>query len=380
MMLKFNQFVEQILNFTNEDLIYEATSGEVLKDQWERFIESIPDKDAEFIENLGSTKLPNEIHQDLAYVTVYPTIIKVRSKEDGSRISEYKNSKTDLDSTFKELLDNKRPNKFQFAAYFVFWLMKNKPDAISWAPKDSLKKESIALDNFNSEIQKIMSKDGSGTVKLVVADSISSVNRPHVIEVERVDKIQGTPRADFQFVDDKGNPFLFVSHKDGKDAKGFQQYSGMTKDKNIVNHPEVKAFVEKMIKFMEGVYTDKFAAGYATPVLDPHLAALSMFGNEYGGGFGINNCHLLMQGRLLLDPSKNIEGAYDIKASGHFVINPQITGSDIKLDQMGEYRPHLYVRRSKSDSQFGLEGARFMILSGRSDIIPRAVSAFNLIE
>jgi hypothetical protein len=385
-MLKFKQFVNEILDSSFENPLYEATAGEVLKDQWERFIESIKDDEAQSIISKGSmliSRLPHNVGSDIindqAYLTIYPTVIKVRSKIDGSRILEFKNSIKDLDRSFQGLIDSNSHNKFQQAAMIVFYLMDEKPESLSWAPKDSLKKETIALDGFNSLIKKIAYKDGSGTVKLVVAGSVSTSAEPHVVEVEHVDKISGTPRADFQFVDSQNTPFLYVSHKDGKDPKGFQQYSGMVKDKNIAEHPEVVSFVEKIKTFMNGVYTDQFAAGYAVPIKDPRLAALAMFGNEFGNEFGINNCHFLMQGQLILNPSSTVEGAFDINSSGHFVPSPQLTKVDLSSESMGEYWPHLYVRRSKNDAQFGLKGARFMILSGRSDIIPRAIDEYNKI-
>jgi len=382
-MLKFKEFVNEFINTSFSNPLYEATAGEVLKDQWERFIESITDKESDLIRNLGSmmlSKLPkncgSDIINDQAYLTVYPTVIKVRSKITGSGILEFKNSKKDLDRVF-DGLTGPHHNKFEEAALIIFYLMDEKPESISWAPKNSLKKEMIALEGFNSMLKKVAPKDGSGKVKLVIDNTISSIENPHVVEVERADKIPGTPRADFQFVDKDDNPFLFISHKDGNDPKGFQQYSGMTKDKNIAEHPEVKEFINKIFEFMDGNYSDKFASGYAVPISDSRLAGLSMFGNEFGGDFNVNNCHLLMQGSLILDPSDNIEGAFNINASGHFFINPQISGIPLTEDSLGEYWPHLYVRRSKKDAQFNLKGARFMILSGRKDIIPRAIENYN---
>ena len=383
-MLKFQSFVNEILNFNDENPLYEATVGEVLKDQWERFIESIPDEDSDKIKKLGSiliSKLPQncgtDILTDQAYLTIYRTVIKVRSKITGSKILEFGNKK-DIEETFEGLKGNKW-NKFQEAASIVLYLMDAKPEALSWAPKDSLKKETIALEGFNSLLRKVSSKDGSDTVKLIITDSISSANAPFVIEVQKADKISGTPRADFQFVDKNNNPFLYISHKDGRDPKGFQQYSGMTKDRNIAEHPEVKDFVEKMTKHMNGIYSDKFAAGYAVPISDPRLAALAMFGNEYGGEFSINNCHVLMQEALTLTPSDLVEGAFIIGSSGHFVSNPQMSGKELTPQSLGEYWPHLYIRRSKNDAQFNIKGARFLILSARRDIIPRAITEYNRI-
>jgi hypothetical protein len=375
-----------VLKSKDEKNSYETNAGEILKDQWKRFIESLPDEESNRIRKLGFdflSNLPqncgNDIINDQAYLTIYQTVIKVRSKITGSRILEFKNTKKDISETFDGLKGNNW-NKFQESAFIIFYLMNEKPESILWAPKDSLKKETIALEGFNSILKEAAAKDGLGTVRLIIYDSMTSSSGPHVIEVEKVDKISGTPRADFQFVDKDNNPFLYISHKDGKDPTGFQQYSGMTKDKNIAEHPEVKSFVKKITEYMKGIYSDGFASGYATPISDPRLASLAMFGNDYGKEFNINNCHLLMQGSLILNPSDVIDGAFVIGSSGHFVANPKISGRDLSPQALGEYWPHLYVRRSKNDSQFGLIGGRFMILSGRRDSIPKAVAEYNKIQ
>ena len=383
-MLKFKQFINEVLSpsYNEMDFINEATAGEELRDSYERFINSLLDSEQKTIEANGQIILNQApggklILSDQAYVTVYPTIIKIRSKADGTKISEFKNSKKVLDRAFDNLKSTSANSTFEKAMCLVFHLMEIKPDSISWAPKDSLKKEILALNSINQKLRKISSEDGSGVVRILLGSSLFAEIGAQIVEIERVEKVPGVPRADFKFINSEEVPFLFVSHKDGRDPKGFQQYSGMTKDSNIANHPEVKEFVRIISEKMPNGYTDDFAAGFAIKVVDPKLAAYAMFGNDFGSSFGINNCHFLMQGEILIDPSTENDGCYSLSSTGHFTISPQISGSSLSEKDLGEYWPYLYVRRSKKDAQFNVNGARFMILSGRKDIIGKAEPAFN---
>lgn len=385
-MLKYKDFVKTLESYYIglELPIFEKTAGEELQDEYERFENSVDINRAESLKKQGESYLlqhPNgpSILADEAYVTVYPTVIKIRSLGDGSRLAAFSDTKKNLSKNFDNLSNNLPNTQFEKAISFVLYLMSAKPEALSWSPKDSLKKESIALGSMNALLSKLSNQDASGVVKLILYEDPTSMVKPQLVEVDRVDKIKGVPRADFRMIDSDGKDFLYITHKDGKDAKGFQQYSGMTNDSNISNHPEVKSFVDKIQKLMPNGYEDSFPAGYAIKVEDPKLAALSIFGNDINGEFGINNCQVLMQGAMVLTPSTNFDGAYVLGSSGHFVISPQITGQDLTENDFGDYWPYLYVRRSRKDAQYGVKGARFMILSGRKDIIPRATLAFNSI-
>ena len=66
--------------------------------------------------------------------------------------------------------------------------------------------------------------------------------------VKSVVKTKGTLKSDFNFVDTKGKPVGFVSHKDGTSPKGFQQWSGTSQQnaKEIYNHKETQDFIKTL--------------------------------------------------------------------------------------------------------------------------------------
>ena len=57
-------------------------------------------------------------------------------------------------------------------------------------------------------------------------------------------------KADFVGINSKGESKIFISHKDGRGAKDFQQYSGLSSRSggSIYDHPEVKSFREDIAK------------------------------------------------------------------------------------------------------------------------------------
>ena len=52
------------------------------------------------------------------------------------------------------------------------------------------------------------------------------------------------PKSDFAIVDLAGNMVAHISHKAGNDAKGFQQYGGVT---DLPNEPEIEKFVKDVL-------------------------------------------------------------------------------------------------------------------------------------
>ena len=58
----------------------------------------------------------------------------------------------------------------------------------------------------------------------------------------------GTPKSDFHLVDINGNEIVWISHKDGKTAKDFQQWGGISqaKEPSVYSNEEVQTFVKDL--------------------------------------------------------------------------------------------------------------------------------------
>jgi hypothetical protein len=145
-------------------------------------------------------------------------------------------------------------------------------------------------------------------------------------------KVEGTPKADIALVcyDKKTGKFYdacFISHKMGRDASGFQQYSGITpkadgvqrgsisEDKNVVE------FLKSLSKLHESVVKGKHR--YYTVVEDKNLIGKSIYGPLFGSrNFGVDNIHLIGQG----DPVfRKIGKTHRLEFSAHMSLNPDVS-------------------------------------------------------
>ncbi len=96
----------------------------------------------------------------------------------------------------------------------------------------------------------------------------------------------------------------FISHKMGKDASGFQQYSGITtkadgaKAGSISKDKTVVAFLDTLTGFHEAVVGGK--ERFYRTITDKNLIGKSIYGPLYGASqFGIDNIHLIGQGDVV---------------------------------------------------------------------------------
>ena len=107
----------------------------------------------------------------------------------------------------------------------------------------------------------------------------------------------GEPKADVVLVCKKDGelyPDCYMSYKMGKAAKDFQNYSGLSEKSSsyIFNHKETLQFYTTLSTMSAaGVKDDVYQL-----IKDQKIIGLSVWGSDYGGKFGINNCHLIAQG------------------------------------------------------------------------------------
>lgn len=158
------------------------------------------------------------------------------------------------------------------------------------------------------------------------------VGRHRFKGVYGANKVEGTPKADIVLVcyNKKTGKFYdacFISHKAGRDASGFQQYSGITpkadgskagsisRDKNVIN------FLKTLSKLHESVVQQK--QRYYTVVEDKALIGKSIYGPMFGASsFGVDNIHLIGQG----EPVFRKRGKeHELFFSAHTSLNPDVS-------------------------------------------------------
>jgi hypothetical protein len=193
--------------------------------------------------------------------------------------------------------------------------------------------EDIALSDVNRKIQEL----GAINVKL-------SKNGNIYEGIIKASTVSGSPKADFTF-DTSSGPVIFISHKDGKGPKDFQQYSGF---RGMSDYPEVQSFVDAVRDKTGGEL--KSGDSFRRKIKDPSIKLKAVYGsNQQVGNYGINNCQILLQGpiNLSLDPS---DDTYLVEA------NHKITNPDLPTDS---YEPYMYVTFRSDRNNEGIKNARF---------------------
>jgi hypothetical protein len=376
------------IDFVNEHLLLEGINPEALKASFVAFEKRLGRKKTDLM-NYVRTDLASELGSsftglvnDSNIITVYDTVIKIRSAQ-GARLEEFsKDAKKTVADIMSGLEEGKMPsNRYEKGAALVVYLMDVNPDAIFWAPKDSLKKETMALNAIKSNLDKL--KGPNETVRIAIHGEIFS-STPNVQEVvlEGVDKVEGTPKADFMFMIE-GNPPIYISHKDGKTAKDFQQYGGLD---NLRDHPFAKEFIERIRKLTSGELKNGQEFAVKIPVDQIDLGIRAMFGTDATSNnknWSADNIQLIMQGDITFTPSKveQFENAYEITPSGHAMYNPVLTGGKLKMTDSDPYWPAIYVSfRNGQGGSFGFKNARFGIWAQGNLGVDRGIKKLGELE
>lgn len=183
--------------------------------------------------------------------------------------------------------------------------------------------EIIATNSLDAEIKKaVRENNGKGITlkvgKFIIKDVFSAGS----------DHIKGDPKADIALMNSNGKEVGFISHKKEGGAKGFSQFGGIS-IKSGLKHLEIDSFVEDLSKKYKGGSVGRGDAIYR-PLKDPRLINASIYGPDYGGPFGRENCHCIGQGNPILtkdgdswklDFSENmhVNGDYKFATRGKFL-------------------------------------------------------------
>ena len=203
-------------------------------------------------------------------------------------------------------------------------------------------KEDKELESLINQIDAAKAAEASTTIKVKVAGKtykvFTAVSTP------------GTPKSDFHLVDENGKEVVWISHKDGKTAKDFQQWGGIsqTKEPTVFKHKETQKFVEDLKK----MYPDGLprATTLYRKIKDKHLKMLSVYGNAYGGALGRQNTSILLQG-----PVKLVKKGANYELSANHV---HFNGDSVDADG---FEPVLMAIYKGDRSDAGVKGTRIVI-------------------
>lgn len=150
-----------------------------------------------------------------------------------------------------------------------------------------------------------------------------------IYDVYEIEKTPGTPKSDFHFLDEKGNPIVWMSHKDGTKASDFQQWGGVSKTVPTVHaHRETKEFIEQVEENFPDGFPPK--TNVVKEIKDKTLKNKAVYGDKFVPGttrYNENNVTLVLQGPVKV-----------VKEGQHYTIKSNHThknGEEMK----GDYEP-----------------------------------------
>jgi hypothetical protein len=179
--------------------------------------------------------------------------------------------------------------------------------------RSSVAKEDAALEAINSQLNAIKKSTKLAYVPIKIKSKIH--------KVVKAESTPGTPKSDFHLINEKGEECVWISHKDGKSAKDFQQWGGISERKEplIFNHKETQKFIADL----KAVYPKGLpsATTLYRHIKDTHLKMLSVYGNSYGGTLGQQNVSILLQGPPTISKSGSsyVLGAVNVHYNGDSV-------------------------------------------------------------
>jgi hypothetical protein len=207
--------------------------------------------------------------------------------------------------------------------------------------------EDSNLRALNNKIQSLMEKNDVESINVIV-------NGKPFNGIAGAKTQPGTPKADFNLVDSKGTPIVFISHKKaggkGASAGDFIRWSGYTM---YATEPEVKAFNEALIKFLQGKGLPN-KTRFISPLRDPELIQKLIYGKNYqeNGPYNEDNVNIILQGEIDLLPKGN--NTYELTAQ-HVQAPPSLPED--------EYQPYLTSSYRADREMFGIPNNEAIVMT-----------------
>jgi hypothetical protein len=207
--------------------------------------------------------------------------------------------------------------------------------------RSGVAKEDRALSMLNDQIEKAKVEVKSATVPI-------TINRK-TYKAFSAESTPGTPKSDFHLLDVEGNEIVWISHKDGRTERDFQQWGGMSErsEPDIYRHPEVQKFIKDLQKLYPNGLPN--ATTLARKIKDKKLQSMSVYGNQFGKSLGRQNVTVTIQGDIKLVKSGK---SYKLEAVHVHVNGEEMTGG---------YTPVFMAIYKGDRSDFGVKGTRIVI-------------------
>lgn len=202
-------------------------------------------------------------------------------------------------------------------------------------------KEDRALSSLRNQIEEAKIKEKSAVIDVKIGNK--------TYKVFDAASTPGTPKSDFHLLDINGEEIVWISHKDGRTEKDFQQWGGMSQrsEPTIYSHPEVQKFINDLNQLYPNGLPS--ATTLARKIKDKKLKNMSVYGNEFGSAFSRQNVTITLQGEISLKKSGKT-----YKLTGY---HTHLNGEDLH----GGYEPCFMAIYKGDRSDFGIKGTRVVI-------------------
>jgi len=217
--------------------------------------------------------------------------------------------------------------------------------------RSGVAKEDATLASLNKQILDAKKKEKIGTLPIRIG------NKTYKATI--AESTPGTPKSDFHLLDSDGNEIIWISHKDGRGPRDFQQWGGISErsEPTIFRHPET----QKFIRDLKAMYPRGLppATTLYRKIKDKKLKMLSVYGNMFGGALGQQNVSILLQGPIKLE---KVGTSYRMIAN-HVHLNGESVDS-------GGFEPVLMAIYKGDRSDAGVPGTRIVIspIEGRKGV------------
>ena len=204
-------------------------------------------------------------------------------------------------------------------------------------------KEDAALRQLNEEILRVQNETMRPYVEVRVGNE--------TFRVQYAESTPGTPKSDFHLIDMEGKECVWISHKDGRGPRDFQQWGGISQAKEplVFNHPETKKFVADLKeKYPNGLPS---ATSLYRKIQDKRLKMISVYGNEFGSRLGRQNVSILLQGPITL-----------VKSGNYYTLNANQVHYNGESVDAGGFEPVFMAIYKGDRSDAGVKGTRIVIM------------------
>ena len=208
--------------------------------------------------------------------------------------------------------------------------------------RSTVAKEDAALSSLNEQLIQIKKDTKTASVPIKVKNK--------VYKIDYAESTPGTPKSDFHLVDMDGKEVIWISHKDGRTAKDFQQWGGISQrsEPTVFSHTETQKFINDLKSHYKNGLPP--ATTLYRKIKDSKLKMLSVYGNEYGNNMSRQNVSVLLQGPIKLAKS----GSSYIFQSNHVHYNGDSVDGD-------GFDPVLMAIYKGDRSDAGIKGTRIVI-------------------